>query len=85
MDIVQSNGHLRLFSNFQQSAQIVSNIGNVDAVKNVRRVVAVPTQIAGGSTKVARLPILGQHFKSETMVDVLHNPVDGTCQLVLLV
>ena len=85
MNIVQRHGLLRLVADLQQLPQAVGDKRKGDAVEDVRRVLPIPAQVAGGNAKVVGLPILRQHLQREAVVDVLHHPVDGTGQLALLI
>ena len=85
MNIVQRHGLLCPVADLQQLPQVVGDKRKVDAVEDVRRVLPIPAQIAGGNAKVVGLPILRQHLQREAVVDVLHDPVDGAGQLALLV
>ena len=85
MNIVQRHGLLCPVADLQQLPQAVCDKRKVDAVEDVRRIFPIPTQIAGGNAKVVGLPILRQHLQREAVVDVLHHPVDGAGQLILVV
>ena len=85
VNIFQSYGLLCPVANFQQLPQTVGDKRKVDAVEDVRRVLPIPAQVAGGNAEVVGLPILRQHLQREAVVDVLHHPVDGAGQLALLV
>ena len=85
VNIVQRYGLLCPVANFQQFPQTVGNIRKVNAVEDVRRVLPIPAQVAGGNTEIVGLPILRQYLQREAVVDVLHHPVDGAGQLALLV
>ena len=77
MNIVQRHGLLCPVADLQQLPQAVGDKRKVDAVEDVRRILPIPAQIAGGNAKVVGLPILRQHLQREAVVDVLHHPVDG--------
>lgn len=79
------HGLLCPVADLQQLPQAVGDKRKVDAVEDVRRVLPIPAQVAGGNAKVVGLPILRQHLQREAVVDVLHDPVDGAGQLALLV
>ena len=85
MNIVQCHGLLCPVADLQQLPQAVGDKRKVDAVEDVRLVLPIPAQVAGGNAKVVGLPILRQHLQREAVVDVLHDPVDGAGQLTLLV
>ena len=85
MNIVQRHGLLCPVADLQQLPQTVGDKRKVDAVEDVRRVLPIPAQVAGGNAEVVGLPILRQHLQREAVVDVLHHPVDGAGQLILVV
>ena len=85
MNIVQRYGLFRLVADLQQLPQAVCDKRKVDAVEDVRRVLSIPAQVAGGNAKVVGLPILRQHLQREAVVDVLHHPVDGAGQFALFI
>ena len=85
MNIVQRHGLLCPVADLQQLPQAVGDKRKVDAVEDVRRVLPIPAQIAGGNAEIVGLPILRQHLQREAVVDVLHHPVDGAGQPILVV
>ena len=85
MNIVQFYGLLRLVADLQQLSQTIGDSRKVNAVEDVRRVLPIPAQVAGGNAEVVGLPILRQHLQREAVVDVLHHAVDGTGQFIFLI
>ena len=85
MNIVQRHGLLCPVADLQQLPQAVGDKRKVDAVEDVRRVLPIPAQVAGGNAKVVGLPILRQHLQREAVVDILHHTVNGTGQFIFVV
>ena len=85
VNIVRRHSLLCPVADLQQLPQAVGDKRKVDAVEDVRRILPIPAQIAGGNAKVMGFPILRQYLQREAVVDVLHDPVDGAGQLALLV
>ena len=58
VNIIQCYSPLCLIANLQKLSQAVGNSCKIDAVENVRWILSIPPQIAGGNAEVMGFPIL---------------------------
>ena len=85
VNILDLNGLLLSVPDLHEGSQPLGEGWDINAVENIRGMLPTPAQILGGQPIVIGGEIPGQHLRSEAVGDILHNAINGTGQLALLV
>ena len=85
VDILDLNGLLLPVTDLHEGSEPFGEGRNIDAVEDIRGMLPIPVQIPGGQPIVVGSEVTGKHLQSEAVGDILHNAIDGTGQLALLV